>query len=60
MEFIQENMGTIIVGAVVLAVLAGVVIRLVQNARRGKSACGCPDCPGCNKAPLKVVHTKSV
>jgi hypothetical protein len=47
MEFIRANAGTIVTGAIVLAILAAIVIRLVGNFRKGKTGCGC--CPGCSR-----------
>jgi hypothetical protein len=48
MEFIKANAGTILVGALVFAVLAFAAIRLIVKARRGKGCgCGCGGCPGC-------------
>jgi hypothetical protein len=41
-------MGTIVVGTIVFATLAAVVIRLVYNTRKGKNGCGC-GCAGCDK-----------
>jgi hypothetical protein len=46
MKFIEENIGNIIVGAVVFITLALVVIRFVKNVRHGKRGCGC----GCDGA----------
>jgi hypothetical protein len=37
-------MGTIVVGTIVFAALAAVVVRLVYNARKGKTGCGCGEC----------------
>jgi hypothetical protein len=48
MEFLKANAGTIVVGAIVFAALAAVVIRLIGNLRKGKTGCGC-GCPGCAK-----------
>jgi hypothetical protein len=41
-------MGTVVVGTIVFATLAAVVIRLVYNAHKGKTGCGC-GCAGCDK-----------
>ena len=45
-DFIMNNLGTIIISAGLLAVIAGVVIYLVSNKKKGKSSCGC-GCSGC-------------
>jgi hypothetical protein len=41
MNFIQENLSTIIVAAIVFGVIIAVTVRLIVNARRGKLSCGC-------------------
>ena len=43
-------MGTILVGAVVLALVGGIVWRMVKNLRQGKGNCGgdCSQCRGCH------------
>jgi hypothetical protein len=48
MEFIQNNAGNIVVGCAVFAVLIFAIVRLINNARKGKTACGC-GCGGCSK-----------
>lgn len=47
-EFIVNNYGSIIVGAVVLVILAAVAIKLVRDKKNGKTSCscGCDGCPG--------------
>jgi hypothetical protein len=47
LRFIANNIGTIIVGAVVLAVVVFAVVRTVRRSRRG-AGCGC-GCEGCEK-----------
>jgi hypothetical protein len=50
MEFLRNNAGNIVVGCIVFAVLIFIVVRLISNARKGKSACGCGcGCGGCTK-----------
>lgn len=44
--WIMENMGTIIVSAVLLAVVAAAIASMVHGRRKGKSSCGC-GCAGC-------------
>lgn len=47
MDFLTQNAGTIIVAAVLIAVLAVVVICIVRNKKNGVSSCGggCSGCP---------------
>lgn len=46
-SFLVDNLGTIIIGLVVLAVLALIVFKLIKDRRKGKSGCGC----GCQNCP---------
>jgi hypothetical protein len=48
MDFIHDNLSTIVTAAVVFGILALVLFRLVRNIRRGQGGCGC-GCPGCTK-----------
>jgi hypothetical protein len=47
MEFIQNNAGNIAAGCIVFAVLIFAVVRLIRNARKGRTACGCGGCSKC-------------
>jgi hypothetical protein len=47
MDFIQDNLSTIIIGALVFALLGLALFRLIRRIRRGQSACGCANCVGC-------------
>ena len=55
-EWLSDNLGTIIV-LLILAVIVGSVIRtLIKNKKKGKSSCGCncSACPAggvCHKKP---------
>ncbi len=44
--WILENIGTIVVCAVVVAVMALIIVRMVKNKKAGKSSCGC-NCGNC-------------
>ncbi len=44
--WIEENLGTIIVSAVLIAIIAAVALRLAKDKKKGKSACGC-GCASC-------------
>lgn len=50
LSFINENLATIIVGAVVAAIFAAVVINLVRDRKLKKNSCGCGGC-GCSGCP---------
>ena len=46
MEWLQQNVGTIVVAAVVACMIAALAIKLISDKKRGKSSCGC-GCGGC-------------
>lgn len=45
--WLSENIATIIICAVLIAVVAAIIVSMVKNRKNGKSACGCgcADCP---------------
>jgi hypothetical protein len=45
-DWIEANAATMLVGAGVLLAILGVVLHLVREKKKGKSACGC-SCAGC-------------
>lgn len=47
--WIAENIGTILVSAVLVAIVALIVRSLVKNKKKGKSSCGC-NCAHCAMA----------
>ena len=50
MEWIAENIGSLLVGLGLLAVIALIIFSLVRNRRKGIAVgCGC-GCSGCDKA----------
>ena len=46
MNWLMENLSTILVGAAVAALVVLVIVRMVKSRRSGKSSCGC-GCAGC-------------
>lgn len=55
LAWLAENLATILVGAVLIAVVALIVIHLVRNRKRGKTSCGC----GCQGCPMNgACHSK--
>lgn len=46
MEWIIENIGTILVSLIVLAVIGGAAAVVIRNRRSGKGRCGC-GCANC-------------
>ncbi len=47
LRFWTENWGTILVGAAVAAAIAGVILKMYKDKKRGKTGCGC----GCSNCP---------
>ncbi len=47
LTWLGENFATIIICAVLIAVVAAIIVRMVKNKKKGKSSCGCgcADCP---------------
>lgn len=46
LDFLAENWGSIIVGALIVAAVAAVVVKLIKDKRSGKNLC-CGDCSRC-------------
>ncbi len=46
LNFIFENLASIIVGAVVFTIVAAVVIKMIRDRKNKKNSCGC-GCSGC-------------
>lgn len=51
LQWLNANWASLIVGIVLLAAIAGIVVKLVRDKRNGKSGCGC-NCAGCPGAAL--------
>ena len=48
MGFVSENLGTIIVAALLLAAVARIVFSLIRKKKSGSPSCGC----GCGDCPM--------
>lgn len=46
--WILGNIATIIICAVLIAVVAAIIVGMVKNKKKGRSSCGC----GCSDCPL--------
>jgi hypothetical protein len=46
-DFLVQNIGTIMIGAVLLAAIVLVIVKLYRDKKHGKSSCscGCKNCP---------------
>ena len=47
LAWLTENIATMMICAVLIAVVAAIIIGMVRNKKKGKSSCGfgCADCP---------------
>lgn len=55
LAWIYENIATIIISAILIAVVAAIIIGMVRNKKKGKSSCGC----GCANCPMSgSCHSK--
>lgn len=50
-EFLQNNIGSIVVGLVLAAVVIWISVKLVSDKKKGKSNCGC-SCSSCPNSSL--------
>ncbi len=53
--WLMEYGATIVIGLVLFAVVAGIVIKIAKDKKSGKSSCGC-GCKGC--AMAEHCHSK--
>ncbi len=49
MEFIVQNIGTIVVAFVVAAIVGAIVFNSLRKKKQGKASCSC----GCANCPMK-------
>ena len=49
LTWLSQNIATIILCAVLIAVVAAIIIHMIKNKKKGKSACGC----GCENCALR-------
>lgn len=45
-QWLADNLGNIIISLVLLAVVVGIIIKLIKDKKNGKSSCGC-NCSHC-------------
>lgn len=58
-EFLLQNWGTLVVGAVVLAAVFAIIFKMIKDKKEGRSSCscGCGGCSGCGGSGC--CHTQS-
>lgn len=44
MDFITQNIWSIVIGALVLAAVIFAVIKIIKDRKKGKCSCGCEGC----------------
>lgn len=53
--WIYQNLATIIISLIIVAVVAAIIISTVRNRKKGKPSCGC----GCSNCPMSgSCHSK--
>lgn len=45
-SWLQDNIGTIVVCALLAVVLGAIAVKMIKDRKQGKSSCGC-GCAGC-------------
>lgn len=55
LSFIAQNLATVVISLLLLAVVAGIIARMIKNWKAGKTSCGC----GCSGCPMSgTCHQK--
>ena len=50
MEWLSQNAGTIMVGLILIAIVAGIICKMIKDKKSGKGTCSCgSDCSKCSK-----------
>lgn len=57
LDFLSQNWGTILVGAILAAVIIGIIVKMRKDRKNGKGSCGCggscDGCPSCSMCHKK-------
>lgn len=57
--FLTENLGSIIIGAIVLLVIVLIVIKIIRGGTKSICSCGdCSSCGGCSSCDIKTPGKK--
>lgn len=51
LTFISENIATVIISLILIAIAAGINIKLLRDKKNGKPSCGC----GCENCPMSGI-----
>lgn len=55
LEWISQNLATIIIALIIVVIVAGIVIKMMRDKKSGKTSCGC----GCENCPSSSICHKS-
>lgn len=60
LKWLSENIGTVIVLAVLIVIVVAIIVYRIKAKKRGESSCGCKcsDCAGCSTCHAKTDGTK--
>ena len=48
LAWLSENIGTIVICALLVLIAAAILISLIKNKKKGRTSCGC----GCSNCPM--------
>ncbi len=54
LTWLSDNLATIVVAAILLAIVVLIIVKMVRDRRNGKNSCGC----GCESCPSRGVCHK--
>lgn len=46
-SWISDNIGTIVISLILIAIVTGIIVKMVRDKKKGKSSCGC-NCGCCS------------
>ena len=55
-ELIVQNLGTVVIGCIVIGIVTAIIVKIVLDKRKGKCAscdCGCRGCSSTSKCQTK-------
>lgn len=59
LAWLKDNIAAIIICAALIAVIAAIIVSMVRNKKKGKSACGCADAPTARWAVPAILRNKN-
>ena len=49
MNWLTDNLGTIVISAILVLIVALIIVKMVRDKKKGKSTCGC----GCSNCAMR-------